>query len=63
MLRLSLLLPQEVDDEGLVVHYEIIRQTLGFQVIAKMLPPLGVECFERSELRRPSSIGPIRSRG
>lgn len=49
MLRLGLLLPQEVDNKVLVLLYEVIRETLLFQVIAKMFPPLGIKGLENAE--------------
>lgn len=63
MLGLGLLLLQEVDDEGLIVHYKVVRQTLGLQVITEMVSPVGIERFEGSKLRRPFPIGPVRSLG
>lgn len=43
MLRLGLFLLQEVDDEVLVLLYKVVRETLLFQVIAKMLPPFRIK--------------------
>lgn len=56
MLRLGLLLLQKVDDEVLVLLYEVIREALLFQIIAKMFPPLGIKRFENGKLG-PVTIG------
>lgn len=59
MLRLSLLLLEEIDDEGLVLHYEVVRKAFGPQVIAKVVPPVGIECFQHGELRRRPFARPV----
>lgn len=50
MLRLGLFLLQEVDNEILVLLYEVIRKALLFQIIAEMFPPFGIERLENGEL-------------
>lgn len=50
MLRLSLLLLEKVDDEVLIVLYEVIRKAFTPQVVAKVLSPFGVKCLEGCEL-------------
>lgn len=50
MLRLGLFLLQEVDDEVLVLLYKVVRETLLFQVIAKMLPPFRIKRLQDAEL-------------
>lgn len=50
MLRLSLLLLEKIDDEVLVVLYEVIRKAFAPQVVAKMLSPFRIKCLERGEL-------------
>lgn len=49
MLRLSLLLLEKIDDEVLIVLYEVIRKAFAPQVIAKVLPPFGIKCLEGCE--------------
>lgn len=50
MLRLGLFLLQKVDDEILVLLYEVIRKALLFQIIAEMFPPFGIERLENGKL-------------
>lgn len=57
MLRLSLLLLEEIDDKVLVVLYEVIRKTFTSQVVAEVLSPFGIKCLEGCELG-PVSIVP-----
>ena len=57
-LLLLLLLFEEVDYKVLVLLDKVVCQALRFQVVAKMLPPLGIEGFQGSKLgRRLVSIG------
>lgn len=57
MLRLSLLLLEEIDDKVLVVLYEVIRKAFTSQVVAEVLSPFGIKCLEGCELG-PVSIVP-----
>lgn len=57
MLCLSLLLLEKVDDEVLIVLYEVIRKAFTSQVIAEVFSPFGVKCLEGCELG-PVSIVP-----
>lgn len=50
MLRLSLLLFEEIDNEVLIVLYEVIRKAFTSQVVAKVLSPFGIKCLEGCEL-------------
>lgn len=59
MLRLCLFLLQEVDDESLIIHYEVICKTLRFEVVTKMFPPVGIESFQHSKLRGRLAAGTI----
>lgn len=45
MFRLCLLLLEEIDDEVLVVLYEVIRKAFTSQVVAEVLSPFGVKCL------------------
>ena len=45
-----LLLFKELDNEVLVRHDELVVEPLLLEVVAKVLPPLRVECVEDSEL-------------
>lgn len=49
MLRLSLLLLEKIDDEVLIVLYEVIRKALASQVVAKVFSPFGIKCLEGCE--------------
>lgn len=50
-LALCLFLLQEVDDEGLVITNKLVAETLGRQIVSKMLPPQRVKSFQRRKLR------------
>lgn len=50
MLCLRLLLLQEIDDESLVLHDEVVRETLRLQIVAKVFSPLRVEGLQDSKL-------------
>lgn len=50
MLRLSLLLLEKIDDEVLVVLYEVIRKAFTPQIVAKVLSPFGVKRLEGCKL-------------
>lgn len=57
MLRLRLLLLEEIDDEVLIVFYEVIRKAFTSQVITKVLSPFGIESLEGHKLA-PVSVAP-----
>lgn len=57
MLRLSLLLLEKIDDEVLVVLYEVVREAFASQIVAEVLSPFGIKCLECCELG-PVSIAP-----
>lgn len=57
MLRLSLLLLEEIDDKVLIVLYEVIRKAFTSQVVAKMLSPFRIKGLEGCKLG-PVSIAP-----
>lgn len=59
---LSLLLLQEVDDESLVVHYEVVREPFCLQIVTKVFAPVRVKGLQSSKLRGASAIGSVRSR-
>lgn len=59
MLRLRLLLFQKVDNESLIFHDEVIRETLRPQIVAEVVSPLRVERLKNSELRRRSGTGAV----
>lgn len=59
MLRLRLFLFQEIDDESLIIHYEVICKTLCLEVVAKVFSPIGVEGFENSKLGGGPATGPV----
>jgi hypothetical protein len=50
VLRLSLLLLEKLDDEVLIVLYEVVCKAFTSQVVAKMLSPFGIKCLEGREL-------------
>lgn len=50
MLRLGLLLLEKIDDEVLIVLYEVICEAFTSQVVTEMLSPFGVKCLEGREL-------------
>lgn len=50
MLRLSLLLLEKIDNEVLIILYEVVRKAFTPQVVAEVLSPFGVECLEGCEL-------------
>lgn len=50
MLRLGLLLLEKIDDEVLIVLYEVICEAFTSQVVAEVLSPFGVKCLEGREL-------------
>lgn len=52
MSHLGLFVPQEVDNELLVIPYEIVRQALVAQVLPKVLSPQGIEGVQQGEFRR-----------
>lgn len=50
VLRLGLLLLEKIDDEVLIVLYEVICEAFTSQVVAEMLSPFGVKRLEGREL-------------
>lgn len=59
MLRLGLLLLQELNNKILIFLDKVIGEALGPKVVAKVFSPIGVKGFEDGELRWRSSTGPI----